>query len=184
MTTPSTSMTSPPPPLSAPSTSKTLPPLPLSPFTLCPISLFLTTSSRRLPIGFISIFDADPFVLLKSVKAQKKGVNDLAVHPSGKLALSVGRDECLAMVDLVRRRSFYHKLGKEVSLIKFDLSGDKYFMVTEEKIRVHQAEDAKLLCELEGNKRVLCAALGEVCFILWFICFVVIERIEKRKTCE
>ncbi|KAJ0017930.1 hypothetical protein Pint_12273 [Pistacia integerrima] len=77
--------------------------------------------------GFVSIFDADPFVLLKSVKAHKKGVNDLAVHPSGKLALSVERDECLAM----------------------------------EKIGVHQAEDAKLLCELEGNKRVLCAAPGE-----------------------
>ncbi|KAJ0082242.1 hypothetical protein Patl1_12378 [Pistacia atlantica] len=112
--------------------------------------------------GFVSIFDADPFVLLKSVKAHKKGVNDLAIHPSGKLALSVGRDECLAMVNLVRgRRSFYHKLGKEASLIKFDFSGDKFFMVTEEKIGVHQAEDAKLLCELEGNKRILCAAPGE-----------------------
>lgn len=95
----------------------------------------------------------------------------MAVHPSGKLALTVGRDECLAMVNLLRgRRAFYHTLGKEGSLIKFDLSGDKFFMVTEEKIGVHQAEDAKLLCELEGNKRVLCAAPGAVS-----ICFVVIN---------
>ncbi|KAJ0081297.1 hypothetical protein Patl1_12367 [Pistacia atlantica] len=66
------------------------------------------------------------------------------------------------MVNLVRGRSiFYHKVGKEASLIKFDLSGDKFFMVTEEKIGVRQAEDAKLLCELEGNKKILCAAPGE-----------------------
>ncbi|KAJ0017932.1 hypothetical protein Pint_12275 [Pistacia integerrima] len=130
MTTPSTSTTSPPPSLSPPSTSKTLPPLSLSPFTLRPISLSPAISSRRLPIEFLSIFDADPFVLLKSVNAHEKGDNDLTVHPSGKLALSVGRNKYLAMVNL-------------------------------EKIGVHQAEDAKLLCELEGNKRVLCAATGE-----------------------
>ncbi|KAJ4703112.1 p21-activated protein kinase-interacting protein 1-like [Melia azedarach] len=113
-------------------------------------------------MGFFSIFDADPFVLLKNFKVHKKGINDLAVHPSGKLALTVGRDECLAMVNLVRgRRSFYHKIGKEASLIKYDVSGEKFFMVTEEKIGVHQAEDAKLLCELDGKKRVLCAAPGE-----------------------
>ncbi|KAI9199051.1 hypothetical protein LWI28_026533 [Acer negundo] len=112
--------------------------------------------------GFVSIFDADPFVLLKSFKVHKKGINDLAVHPSGKLALTVGRDQCLAMVNLVRgRRSYYHKIGKEAALIKYDASGDKFFMVSEEKIGVHDAEDAKLLCELEGNKRVLCATPGE-----------------------
>lgn len=126
-----------------------------------PRNLFSTSAD-----GFFSIFDADPFVLLKNFKVHKKGINDLAVHPSGKLALTVGRDECLAMVNLVRgRRSFYHKIGKEASLIKYDVSGEKFFMVTEEKIGVHQAEDAKLLCELDGKKRVLCAAPGEVSLI-------------------
>ncbi|KAH9796331.1 WD REPEATS REGION domain-containing protein [Citrus sinensis] len=122
-----------------------------------PRNLFSTSAD-----GFVSIFDADPFVLLTSVKVHKKGVNDLAVHHSGKLALTVGRDDCLAMVNLVRgRRSFYHKIGKEASLIKFDGSGEKFFMVTEEKVGIHQAEDAKLLCELDGKKRILCAAPGE-----------------------
>lgn len=89
-------------------------------------------------------------------------MNDLSVHPSGKLALTVGRDECLAMLNLVRgRRSFYCRLGKEASLVKFDLGGERFFMVTEEKVGIHQAEDARLVTELECRKRILCAAPGE-----------------------
>lgn len=95
------------------------------------------------------------------MKIHKKGVNDLSVHPSGKLALTVGRDSCLAMVNLVRgRRSFCCSLGKEASMVKFDCSGDKFFMVMDEKISVHEAEDAKLILELESKKKVLCIAPG------------------------
>ncbi|WCJ27441.1 p21-activated protein kinase-interacting protein 1-like [Euphorbia peplus] len=112
--------------------------------------------------GSVCIFDADPFVHLKTIKAHRKGINDLSVHPSGKLALTVGRDECLAMVNLVRgRRSFYCRLGKEAGLVKFDLSGNRFFMVTDEKVGIHEAEDAKLVTELSCPKRVLCAAPGE-----------------------
>ncbi|KAL3575541.1 hypothetical protein D5086_023642 [Populus alba] len=112
--------------------------------------------------GSVCIFDTDPFVHLKTVLVHKKAVNDLSVHPSGKLALTVGRDECLAMLNLVRgRRSFYCRLGKEASLVKFDLGGERFFMVTEEKVGVHEAEDAKLVTEFECQKRVLAAAPGE-----------------------
>ncbi|PON82363.1 Guanine nucleotide-binding protein, beta subunit [Trema orientale] len=112
--------------------------------------------------GSVCIYDADPFVLLKTVRVHKKGINDLAVHPSGKLALTVGRDECLGMLNLVRgRRSFYCRMGREASVVRFDSGGDKFFMVMDEKISIHEAEDAKLVSELENRKRVLCAASGE-----------------------
>ncbi|XP_062094914.1 uncharacterized protein LOC133800846 [Humulus lupulus] len=112
--------------------------------------------------GTVCIYDADPFVLLKTVKVHKKGINDLSVHPSGKLALTVGRDECLGMLNLVRaRRSFYCRMGREASLVRFDSTGDKFFMVMDDKISIHEAEDAKIVSELENQKRVLCAASGE-----------------------
>ncbi|KAE7996171.1 hypothetical protein FH972_000914 [Carpinus fangiana] len=114
--------------------------------------------------GSVSIFDADPFVLLKSLRPHRKAVNDLSVHPSGKLALTVSRDGCLAMINLVRgKRSFCGRIGKEASLVKFDVGGDRFFMVVEDKVGVHEAEDARLVCELENpkQKRVLCAAPGE-----------------------
>ncbi|CAL1378194.1 unnamed protein product [Linum trigynum] len=112
--------------------------------------------------GYVCIFDADPFVHLKTVRVHKKRINDLAVHPSGKLALSVGRDDCLAMLNLVRgRRSFYCRLGKEASLVRYGLDAEKFFMATEEKVGVHETEDAKLVTELQCPNRVLCAAPGE-----------------------
>lgn len=45
--------------------------------------------------------------------------------------------------------------------MKFDLGGERFFMVTEEKVGVHEAEDAKLVTEFECQKRVLSAAPGE-----------------------
>lgn len=103
----------------------------------------------------------------------KKGVNDLSVHPSGRLALTVGRDECLAMVNLVRgRRSFCCRLGKEASIVRFSETGERFFMVVHDKISVHESEDAKIVSDLDNKKRVLCATPGSVriCF-LFFYCF-------------
>ncbi|KAL6567282.1 hypothetical protein OROGR_000950 [Orobanche gracilis] len=111
--------------------------------------------------GSVSIYDADPFVHLKTVKIHKKALNSLSVHPSGKLALTVGHDEFLAMVDLVRgRRSFYCRLSKEASIVQYDETGEKFFMVMDEKVGVHEAEDARLIFELENEKKVLCAVHG------------------------
>ncbi|KAL3643672.1 hypothetical protein CASFOL_014487 [Castilleja foliolosa] len=112
--------------------------------------------------GSFSIYDADPFVLLKSVKIHKKSINSISVHPSGKLALTVAHDECLAIVNLVRgRRSFYCKLSKEASIVQFDQTGDKFFMAVDEKVGVHEAEDARLILELDNKKKVLCAVPGK-----------------------
>nr|GMD06468.1 P21-activated protein kinase-interacting protein 1-like [Ipomoea batatas] len=112
--------------------------------------------------GSVSIYDADPFVHLKTVKVHRKGVNSLSIHPSGRLALSVGRDECLAMVNLVRgRRSFYCRLGKEASIVKFSETGETFYMVMDEKVSIHESEDARIVLEFNNAKRVLCAASGK-----------------------
>ncbi|KZV58271.1 p21-activated protein kinase-interacting protein 1-like [Dorcoceras hygrometricum] len=111
--------------------------------------------------GSVSIYDVDPFVHLKTVKVHKKAVNSLSIHPSGKLALTVGHDDCLAMVNLVRgRRSFCCRLNKESSIVQYNVTGEKFFMVVDEKITLHESEDARLVLELDNEKKVLCAAPG------------------------
>ncbi|XP_031129666.1 p21-activated protein kinase-interacting protein 1-like [Ipomoea triloba] len=112
--------------------------------------------------GSVSIYDADPFVHLKTVKVHRKGINSLSIHHSGRLALSVGRDECLAMVNLVRgRRSFYCRLGKEASIVKFSETGETFYMVMDEKVSIHESEDARIVLEFNNAKRVLCVASGK-----------------------
>ncbi|XP_073005895.1 uncharacterized protein [Typha latifolia] len=114
--------------------------------------------------GAVCIYDADPFVHLKTVPVvHRRGVADLAVHPSGRLALAVGRDASLAMVNLVRgRRSFSCRLDREASIVEYGgEGGDRFVMVADERITVHDSEDAKLVHEIDGGKKVLCVASGE-----------------------
>lgn len=50
--------------------------------------------------------------MLRSLKGHKGRVNSVSVHPSGKVALSVGKDRTLYMWDLMRgRRAASMKLG-------------------------------------------------------------------------
>lgn len=54
--------------------------------------------------------------MLRSLKGHKGRVNSVAVHPSGKVALSVGKDRTLRMWDLMRGKgSASTKLGKGTS---------------------------------------------------------------------
>lgn len=63
--------------------------------------------------GTICIFHTRDWVLLRSLKGHKGRVNSVAVHPSGKVALSVGKDRTLRMWDLMRGKgSASTKLGK------------------------------------------------------------------------
>ncbi|KAJ4845252.1 hypothetical protein Tsubulata_037528 [Turnera subulata] len=112
--------------------------------------------------GSICIFDADPFVHLITLNIHRRAVNDLAVHSSGKLALSVGADRCLAITNLVRgRRSYHGGIGKEASLVKFIGDEEKFFMVQDSNVGIHSTEDARLVAEFESPKRIHSAAPGE-----------------------
>ncbi|KAJ6853867.1 putative p21-activated protein kinase-interacting protein 1-like isoform X1 [Iris pallida] len=114
--------------------------------------------------GNICIYDAgNRFVHLKTVPVHRKGVADLAVHPSGRLALTVGRDAGIGMVNLVRgRRSFLGKLDREAEIVRYgDGGAERFFLVRDERISVHDSEDARVLAEMDGGRRVLSAAAGE-----------------------
>lgn len=77
--------------------------------------------------------------------------------------MTVGRDSCLAMVNLIRgRRSFSCKLDREAEIVRYGEDGERFFMVSEEKVGVHCSEDAKLVFEMEAEKKILCVAVGEV----------------------
>ncbi|XP_031504730.1 uncharacterized protein LOC116267247 [Nymphaea colorata] len=134
------------------------------------LAFFSLTSSPSVPLnlfsgstdGTINIYDTDPFVHLKSMKAHKRGVNDLTVHPSGRLALSVGHDSCICMFNLINgRRSFNCRLQKESEIIRYDSKGETFFMVAGQTISLHNAEDAKLIGSIENPNRVLCVAPAE-----------------------
>jgi len=63
--------------------------------------------------GTIAIFHARDWVVLRVLKGHKGRINSVGIHPSGKVALSVGVDKTLRMWDLMRGKgSASTKLGK------------------------------------------------------------------------
>jgi len=62
--------------------------------------------------GTLCVFRTRDWAVLRSLKGHKGHVNSVSVHPSGKVALSVGKDRTLYMWDLMRgRRAASMKLG-------------------------------------------------------------------------
>ena len=63
--------------------------------------------------GTLCLFRARDWAVLRTLKGHKGRVNSVAVHPSGKVALSVGKDRALRMWDLMRGKGCAStKLGK------------------------------------------------------------------------
>lgn len=63
--------------------------------------------------GTLCLFHARDWSVVRALKGHKGRVNSVAVHPSGKLALSVGKDRTLRMWDLMRGKGAAStKLGK------------------------------------------------------------------------
>ena len=67
----------------------------------------------------LCLFHARDWTVLRSLKGHKGRINSIAIHPSGKVALSVGKDRALRMWDLMRGKGVAStKLGQgNISLI-------------------------------------------------------------------
>ncbi|KAI6149601.1 WD40-repeat-containing domain protein [Pisolithus tinctorius] len=79
--------------------------------------------------GTLSLFHARDWVVLRTFKGHKGRVNSVAIHPSGKIALSVGQDRTLRMWDLMRGKgSASIKLGKEGEIVRWSV-GATFFIV-------------------------------------------------------
>ncbi|KAF8159382.1 WD40-repeat-containing domain protein [Crassisporium funariophilum] len=77
--------------------------------------------------GTLCLFRARDWAVLRVLKGHKGRVNSVAVHPSGKVALSVGKDRALRMWDLMRGKGCAStKLGKEGELVRWSIDGAKF----------------------------------------------------------
>lgn len=97
------------------------------------------------------------------------GVNALAVHPTGKLALSTGGDGVLRTWNLVKGRQAYAtnlmprwKLdAKHVSLLRWSPDGEKYLLAVNNKIDVYSVKIAGIKNEVELESKVSCVEFLE-----------------------
>ena len=99
--------------------------------------------------GTLCVFRARDWAVLRSLKGHKGRVNSVSVHPSGKVALSVGKDRTLYMWDLMRgRRAASMKLGFGESrtrrrcsvILKISLCRRRTSTVVDDRVIVDRSE--------------------------------------------
>ncbi|KAG1824693.1 WD40-repeat-containing domain protein [Suillus subaureus] len=87
--------------------------------------------------GTLCLFRARDWVVLRALKGHKGRVNSMAVHPSNKVALSVGNDNTLRMWDLMRGKgSASTKLGKEGEVVRWSTTGSSFVVQSHNTIDI------------------------------------------------
>eukprot|EP00245_Coleochaete_scutata_P012247 TRINITY_DN4724_c0_g1_i1.p1 TRINITY_DN4724_c0_g1~~TRINITY_DN4724_c0_g1_i1.p1 ORF type:complete len:448 (-),score=83.53 TRINITY_DN4724_c0_g1_i1:145-1488(-) len=108
----------------------------------------------------ICVWDADEWMHLQTLKGHRSYVNDMTVHHTGRLLLSVARDGLLKMWDLIKGRCTYTtRLAEEGELVAFmPQSGKEYTLATGSNVKLFSAESGKEIGVLQHERKVLCMA--------------------------
>ncbi|XP_030016022.1 p21-activated protein kinase-interacting protein 1-like [Sphaeramia orbicularis] len=105
--------------------------------------------------GLICVWSTKKWECLKTIKAHKGHVTSLSVHPSGKLALSVGTDKTLRTWNLINGRSaFIKNIKQNAHIVRWSPEGDKYLVVTNEKINFYDMVTASVTGTITNPKRI------------------------------
>ncbi|XP_063075772.1 p21-activated protein kinase-interacting protein 1-like [Engraulis encrasicolus] len=105
--------------------------------------------------GLMCVWRTKKWECLKTIKAHKGHLSSLSVHPSGKLALTVGTDKTLRTWNLTDGRSaFIKNLKQSADIVKWSPEGDKYVVVSNDKIDVYNLETATVTATITNPKRI------------------------------
>ncbi|KAK9487408.1 WD40-repeat-containing domain protein [Lipomyces starkeyi] len=100
--------------------------------------------------GKVLVWRTKDWEVLANMKGHKGAVNDISVHPSGKIALSVGRDRTLRLWNLMtaKNASVLKLTGGEAIQVAWSTDGDKYAVGWQTKIVIYDMS-AKPLSSIE-----------------------------------
>lgn len=103
----------------------------------------------------LCIWRVHDWTCLHILGGHKEPVNDVAVHPSGKIALSVGRDNTLRLWNLIEGRcAFTRRLKGSADKVCFNETGSMYALVVNSSVQVYDSGSNALLCEMPHRGRV------------------------------
>ncbi|XP_060607988.1 p21-activated protein kinase-interacting protein 1-like [Ruditapes philippinarum] len=103
---------------------------------------------------------------LRTFKGHQAAADCVSVHPSGKLALTVGRDRALHTWNLITGRSAYITNLKQVaSIVKWSPDGEKYAIVIGNTVNIYSVETADIILTMKAEASInsLVFLNNEVC---------------------
>eukprot|EP00743_Colponemidia_sp_Colp-15_P004113 GILK01004441.1.p1 GENE.GILK01004441.1~~GILK01004441.1.p1 ORF type:complete len:508 (+),score=120.75 GILK01004441.1:51-1526(+) len=105
--------------------------------------------------GTVCIWRASDWELLHKLKGHRGGILSLSIHPSGKLALSVGKDRCLKLWNLLTGRCAYtNNLDRDLDLVMWSPKGDRYALSSASEVMIYDVESAEVVARLKHERRV------------------------------
>ncbi|KAG7524453.1 p21-activated protein kinase-interacting protein 1 [Solea senegalensis] len=105
--------------------------------------------------GLLCVWSTKKWECLKSIKAHKGHVTSLSVHPSGKLALSVGTDKTLRTWNLINGRSaFIKNIKQNAHIVRWSPDGNKYVVVVDDTVNIYDLETASVTGTITNPKRI------------------------------
>ncbi|XP_068605161.1 p21-activated protein kinase-interacting protein 1-like [Brachionichthys hirsutus] len=105
--------------------------------------------------GLMCVWSTKKWECLKSIKAHQGSVTSLSVHPSGKLALTVGTDKTLRTWNLINGRSaFIKNIKQNAHIIRWSPDGDKYVAVVNNRVDVYDLESASVTGTITNPTRI------------------------------
>ncbi|KAL7753788.1 Protein mak11 [Sorochytrium milnesiophthora] len=105
--------------------------------------------------GKVVIWRTKDWEPLKTLKGHKTAVHAIAIHPSGKLALSVSSDRVLFCWNLLRGiRATKDKLRDSPVSIAFDATGDHYFVHYNQAVDVYHTATTRIHTRLTARSKL------------------------------
>ncbi|KAL1926977.1 hypothetical protein VTP01DRAFT_5307 [Rhizomucor pusillus] len=94
---------------------------------------------------------------LKTLKGHKGKVNSIAIHPSGKIALSVSSDKTVIVWNLMTaKKASMNKVGQEGLCVLWNNEGDKYAIMFDRSVNIYTVSDASVSTTISHHSRFLC----------------------------
>ncbi|XP_072139830.1 p21-activated protein kinase-interacting protein 1-like [Mobula birostris] len=105
--------------------------------------------------GLICVWDTKKWECLKSIQAHKGHVSSFSVHPSGRLALSVGTDKTLRTWNLIDgKAAFVKSIKQNAHIVLWSPSGDNYVVVSNNQLDIYTLKTASVSGTITCDKRI------------------------------
>ncbi|KAJ1921641.1 60s ribosome biogenesis protein mak11 [Tieghemiomyces parasiticus] len=96
--------------------------------------------------GLIIVWRTKDWESLVAMKGHKGRVNDIAVHPSGRLALSVSSDRTIRVWNLLTgRKASAYKIGREGLVIKWLADAKRYMILTDRELLIYEVASGTMV---------------------------------------
>ena len=101
------------------------------------------------------VWQVQDWILLRVLKGHKGSINSFAVHPSGKLAVTVGRDKTVRTWNLLKGRSLYvHNRKTEVGLVRWSPQGTFYLLAESNLVEIYVTESGEMIHSVRSEQRI------------------------------